>query len=74
MQKMNNTWINPLNTMYLQMSLCKLPYLLSRIANIYVSEAKAREIDDFLCDVTCMRKFDYYSADHTLWGSHMSQM
>ena len=24
-------------------------------------------IDDFPCDVTCMRKFDYYSTDHT-WG------
>ena len=31
--KMNNTWINPLNTMYLQMLLYKLPCLLSRRAN-----------------------------------------
>ena len=26
-------------------------------------------IDNFPCDVTNMRKFDYYSADHTLGGS-----
>ena len=29
-------------------------------------------IDDFPCDVTRMRKFDYYSADHTLGGSQHS--
>ena len=28
---------------------------------------------DFPCDVTRMRKFDYYSADHTLGGSHAFQ-
>ena len=27
-------------------------------------------IDDFPCDITRMRKFDYYSTDHTLGGSH----
>ena len=59
--------------MYLQISLCKLPCLLSRIANTYVSEAKAREVDNFLCDVTSMQKFDYYSADHTFGGSHASE-
>ena len=26
-------------------------------------------IDNFPCNVTCMRKFDYYSADHTWRGA-----
>ena len=30
---------------------------------------KERPVDDFPCDVTPMRKFDYYSADHTPGGS-----
>ena len=36
----------------------------------YATGYNTAVIDDFLCDVTHTQKFDYYSADHTLRGSH----
>ena len=34
------------------------------------TEMMLSSIDHFLCDITYTRKFDYYSADHTLGGQH----